>query len=95
VILPSLEEIEAACDQIVWSTDSGEEILQAGDCAGFPAGRRDGHCLQNRSGAEAQILVVGSRNNEDHGEYSDIDMVFMPGRYSGSGGYRRKDGTPY
>jgi len=81
--------------ELVLVTDSGEEILQAGDCAGFPAGRRDGHCLQNRSGAEAQILVVGSRNNEDHGEYSDIDMVFMPGRYSGSGGYRRKDGTPY
>ena len=81
--------------ELVLVTDSGEEILQAGDCAGFPAGRRDGHCLQNRSGAEAEILVVGSRNNEDHGEYSDIDMVFMPGRYSGSGGYRRKDGTPY
>jgi uncharacterized cupin superfamily protein len=38
---------------------------------------------------------VGSRNDEDHGEYSDIDMVFTAGRYSGKGTYRRKDGSSY
>ena len=81
--------------ELVLVTDSGEEILRAGDCAGFPGGQRDGHCLQNRSAADAEFLVVGSRNDADHGEYSDIDMTFMPGRYSGKGGYRRKDGTPY
>jgi uncharacterized cupin superfamily protein len=81
--------------ELVLVTDSGEELLRAGDSVGFPAGTRDGHCLQNRSAAVAEILVVGSRNDEDHGAYSDIDMTFMPGRYSGRGGYRRKDGTPY
>jgi uncharacterized cupin superfamily protein len=80
---------------LVLVTDGGEEIMRAGDCCGFPAGSRDGHCLQNRSDAEAEILVVGSRNDEDHGEYSDIDMVFVSGRYSAGGGYRRKDGTAY
>jgi len=79
--------------ELVLVTDGGEEILRAGDCAGFPGGQRDGHCLQNRSSADAEFLVVGSRNDADHGEYSDIDMVFMPGRYSGKGGYRRKDGS--
>ena len=80
-------------DGTLYLTDGGEEILRAGDCAGFPGGQRDGHCLQNRSSADAEFLVVGSRNDADHGEYSDIDMVFMPGRYSGKGGYRRKDGS--
>ena len=81
--------------ELVLVTDEGDEILQAGDCAGFKAGVRNGHCLQNRSARDAEFLVVGSRNDLDHGEYSDIDMVFTAGRYSGAGGYRHKDGTPY
>jgi uncharacterized cupin superfamily protein len=81
--------------ELVLVTDAGEEALAAGDCAGFPAGTRDGHCLQNRSGTDAEFLVVGSRSDDDHGEYSDIDMAFDAGRYSGGGGYRHKDGTPY
>jgi uncharacterized cupin superfamily protein len=56
---------------------------------------RDGHCLQNRSSADAVLLVVGSRSDEDHGEYPDIDMVFTAGRYSGKGGFQRKDGSSF
>jgi uncharacterized cupin superfamily protein len=81
--------------EVVLVDDEGEHPMQAGDCAGFKAGVRNGHCFQNRSDADAILLVVGSRNDADHGEYSDIDMVFTPGRYSGSGRYRKKDGTPY
>jgi uncharacterized cupin superfamily protein len=81
--------------EVVLVTDTGEEVLRPGDCAGFKAGVRDGHCLQNRSAQAAQILVVGSRSDEDHGEYSDIDMKFTAGRYSGNGSYRKKDGTPF
>jgi uncharacterized cupin superfamily protein len=81
--------------EVVLVTDAGEETLRAGDAAGFKAGDRDGHCLQNRSSAPAQLLVVGSRHDDDHGEYSDIDMQFLPGRYSGKGGYRRKDGSEF
>jgi uncharacterized cupin superfamily protein len=80
---------------VVLVTDAGDETLRAGDAAGFKAGDRDGHCLQNRSTAPAQLLVVGSRHDDDHGEYSDIDMQFLPGRYSGQGGYRRKDGSSF
>jgi uncharacterized cupin superfamily protein len=69
--------------------------MRPGECAGFQAGVRDGHCFQNRSSVEAVLLVVGSRNDADHGEYSDIDMIFTPGRYSGGSAYRRKNGTPY
>jgi uncharacterized cupin superfamily protein len=81
--------------EVVLVTDEGEETLQAGDCAGFKAGVRNGHCLQNRSLRDAQLLVVGTRNDEDHGEYPDIDLVFTAGRYSGRGTYRHKDGSPY
>jgi uncharacterized cupin superfamily protein len=81
--------------EVVLVTDAGQEPLRPGDSAGFKAGVRDGHCLQNRSESDAVVLVVGSRNDADEGEYSDIDMVFTGARYSGKGRYRRKDGTPY
>ena len=81
--------------EVVLVEDGGETVLRAGDSAGFKAGVRDGHCLQNRSTADVELLVVGSRNDADYGEYSDIDMAYAPGRYSGRGGFRHKDGTPY
>jgi uncharacterized cupin superfamily protein len=81
--------------EVVLVTDSGEEVLCAGDCAGFKAGERNGHHLQNRAQADATLLVVGSRNDADWGEYPDIDMKFSPGRYTGPSVFRRKDGTPY
>lgn len=81
--------------EVVLVTDAGEETLRAGDSAGFKAGVRDGHCFQNRSTGDVTLLVVGSRSDEDHGEYPDLDLVFTAGRYSGKGKYLHKDGTPY
>jgi uncharacterized cupin superfamily protein len=82
--------------ELVLVEDKGETVLRAGDCAGFKAGVRDGHHLRNRGAAEASFLVVGGRDDADWGEYSDIDMVFGPGRYSGARGrYKRRDGTAY
>ena len=79
---------------VVLVTDAGRENLQAGECAGFKAGIRDGHHFINESETDALLLVVGSRNDRDHGEYPDIDMRFSAGRYSGTGGYyETKDGT--
>ena len=81
--------------ELVLVTDAGEEVLRAGDCAGFKAGVHDGHCLQNRSSAPARFLAIGSRDADDWGEYSDIDMKFLPGRYSGGGGgFVKKNGEP-
>jgi len=76
--------------EVVLITDSGEETLRAGDSAGFKAGVKDGHHLQNRSSRDAVVLEVGSRKEQDEGEYSDIDMRFVR-----TGGFVRKDGTPY
>jgi uncharacterized cupin superfamily protein len=84
--------------ELVLVTDAGEQVMREGDCAGFKAGVRDGHHLQNRSGRDAAFLVVGTRDDADWGEYPDIDMVFTPGLYSGEGGgggFAHKDGRPY
>jgi uncharacterized cupin superfamily protein len=78
--------------EAVLVTDSGEEILRAGDCAGFKAGLRDGHHLQNRSSRDVVVLEIGSRKvADDEGEYPDIDLRFL----KGDTGYARKDGTPF
>jgi uncharacterized cupin superfamily protein len=78
--------------EVVLVTDAGEELLRSGDCAGFKAGVRDGHHLQNRSDRDAILLEVGSRRvAEDEGECSDIDMRFL----KNDEGYTHRDGTPY
>ena len=78
--------------EVVLVTDQGEQVLRAGDCAGFPAGVANGHHLQNRSDAEAVLLEVGSRRpGEDGCDYPDIDLVLDPG----STAYRHRDGRPY
>ena len=80
--------------ELVLVTDAGDTVMGPGECAGFRAGVRNGHHLQNRSGAPAAFLVVGARRDEDWGEYSDIDMKWGPGRYTKGGSYVRKDGSP-
>ena len=78
--------------EVVLVTDAGEESLRAGDCAGFKAGVKDGHHLQNRSQQDAVVLEIGSRKvAEDEGDYPDIDLRFQKNR----AGFVHKDGTPY
>jgi uncharacterized cupin superfamily protein len=75
--------------EVALITDAGEEILRAGDCAGFKAAEADGHHLVNRSDRDALILEVGSRRSEDVTDYPDVDMRW------GSSGPVHKDGAPY
>jgi uncharacterized cupin superfamily protein len=78
--------------EVVLVTGAGEEIMTAGDCAGFKAGEADGHHLQNRSDREAVLLEVGTRHpGGDRVDYPDIDLRLEPG----AAPWRRKDGTPY
>jgi uncharacterized cupin superfamily protein len=88
------EFVQVLEGEVVLVDDAGEHLMRAGDCAGYKAGERNGHCIQNRSNAPAKLLVVGSRSDADWGEYSDIDMKFVSGRYSGGGGYTKKNGEP-
>jgi uncharacterized cupin superfamily protein len=65
--------------EVVLVTEAGEELLRAGDCAGFRAADPDGHCLQNRGLADATVLEIGSRIPGEYATYSDIDMRTEPG----------------
>ncbi len=78
--------------EVVLVTSAGEEVLRAGDCAGFKAGDPDGHHLQNRGHREAIVLEVGARNRaHDAVEYPDIDLQLRCNEDI----YRHKDGSPY
>lgn len=79
--------------QAVLVTDAGEEILKAGDCAGFKAGDPDGHHIQNRSDGDVWLLEVGTRVAGDGAEYPDIDMIHP--RDGKPALYTRRDGTAY
>ncbi len=58
-------------------SDEGEQILGAGMCAGYPAGKRSAHYFVNRSGAPAQYLEVGNRIEGDNAFYPDDDLMWM------------------
>ena len=75
--------------EVVLVTDAGEDVMKAGDCAGFKAGVADGHCLQNRSDREAVLLEVGTRLPDDSVDYPDIDLLYRPSDW------RRKDGSAW
>lgn len=79
--------------QMVLVTDDGEEVLTAGDCVGFKANDPNGHCLQNRSKAEATALEIGGRRPTDSCTYSDIDMLSPAGGRPAI--YTHRNGTPY
>jgi uncharacterized cupin superfamily protein len=77
--------------EVVLVSDDGEQLLEAGDCAGFPAAAAAGRHLQNRTERDVLLLEVGSRRPEDdHCEYPDLDMKVGPDSV-----YRRRDGTAY
>jgi uncharacterized cupin superfamily protein len=61
--------------EVVLVTNSGEQILGAGMCAGYPAGVRDGHHFINRSGAAATYLEMGNRIDGDNAFYPDDDLL--------------------
>lgn len=68
------EMVYMLAGEVVLIEDS-ETVLRAGDCATWPAGHPVGHCLENRSGAEARYLVIGSRNARDRFHYPDHDLI--------------------
>ncbi|MGL4236324.1 cupin domain-containing protein [Tabrizicola sp.] len=69
-----------------------ETVLRTGDAAGWRAGSPTAHCLENRSSADAIILVVGARAVKGAVHYPDHDVIM----YHDASGRRftRLDGTP-
>ena len=62
--------------EVVLRSDAGEQILTSGQCAGFPAGTKDGHQLLNRSDRPARYLEISNRDPDDTAEYPDIDLRY-------------------
>lgn len=79
--------------EVTLITESGEQCLHPGQCAGFPAGQPDGHHLVNRGGAVAVYLEVGDRLPGDRAHYPDADLEARAVR--GGYGFFHKDGTAY
>lgn len=52
-----------------------EQLLKAGDCAGWVAGQPIAHCLENRSSEDVTILIVGTRLESDTVHYPDHDVI--------------------
>jgi uncharacterized cupin superfamily protein len=79
--------------EVVLVEDGGEQVLRAGDCAGFKSGEANGHHLVNRSDRDARLLEIGTRlpDGAEYVDYPDIDMVIR----EGSPAYQHRDGTPY
>ena len=80
--------------EVVLRTDAGEQTLGPGMCAGFAAGREDGHQLINRSNRAARYLEISNRDANDSAEYSDVDLAY---RKAADGGaiFTRKDGSSF
>lgn len=87
------EFIYLLAGEVVLVTDAGEQILRAGQCAGYAAGARDAHHFINRSREPAQYLEIGSRFDDDIAHYPDDDLMWAvrDGRQVPA----RKDGRPY
>lgn len=87
------EMIYLLSGEVVLVEDS-ETTLRAGDVAAWPAGLAVGHCLENRSGAEARYLVIGTRGARDVIHYPDHDLVTQKDgqtrRYTHADGRERK-----
>jgi uncharacterized cupin superfamily protein len=87
------EFIYVVAGEVVLVTNEGEELLRAGDAAGFKAGDADGHHLQNRATHDALVIEIGTRSPEDGAHYSDIDMLAPAGGKPAM--FTHRDGTPY
>ncbi len=51
--------------------NDGEQVLQPGDAAAWPAGTANAHCVVNRSNAPCTYLIVGTRPTHDVCHYPD------------------------
>ena len=87
------EFIYVLSGEVTLVSDAGDELLRAGDAAGFKANDPNGHCLQNRAGHDATVLEIGTRLADDMAYYSDIDMVAPAGGKPAA--YTHRDGRPY
>jgi uncharacterized cupin superfamily protein len=80
--------------EVVLITDEGEQVLRAGQCAGFPAGSTNGHMMVNRSDQPARYLEISNRDPQDSAAYCDVDLAYRKSE-DGQHLFLHKDGTAY
>ncbi len=78
---------------LVLIADTEEISLEPGMCAGFRAGSRSAHQLQNRTERVAVFIEVGSRVPGDQVEYPYDDLAVT--KTSAGSVFTHKDGSPY
>lgn len=79
--------------EVVLVTNDGEQTLHAGDCAGYPGGRPDGHHFINRSNLPARYIEIGDRDPGDAPFYPDDDLAWVDDAQGAR--YTHKDGSSY
>lgn len=82
-------------DALVLRTTSGEQVISAGMCVGFPAAVEEGHQLINRGAHPAVYLEISNRDDEDTAYYTDAEVDLIASPPHARGRMTRKDGTPY
>jgi uncharacterized cupin superfamily protein len=87
------EFIYVLSGEVVLRTDAGEQVLQAGMCAGFPLGNPDGHQLVNRGATPAVYLEVSNRDPLDEAAYPEVDLRWNAPDARGT--FTRKDGSSF
>lgn len=79
--------------EVTLITDEGEQVLNAGMAAGFPAGQPNAHHLVNRSTETATYLEMGTRSPDEVATYADVDLHGI--KQGGSFRFYKKSGEPY
>lgn len=69
------EMVYLLAGEVIVHVGPDQTLLQAGDAACFKAGAKLGHYLENRSGADATYLVIGTRAMREQVTYPDHDRV--------------------
>ncbi len=87
------EFVYVVAGELTLITDRGEQVLGAGQAAGFPAGKADGHHLVNKGAAPATYLEIGDRRQDDAVTYPDVDL-HLPSTPEGRV-FTNKKGEPY
>jgi len=79
--------------QAILHLGAEEILLEAGDCAGFPAGG-EAHQLINKSSEVVTYLEIGDREAGDRVSYPNDDLVATQND-KGEWVFAHKDGTKY
>jgi uncharacterized cupin superfamily protein len=74
-------------------TNDGAQLLTAGMVAGFPAGKADGHRLENRGTVKGAYIEISNRAGKEHVRYPDSDLQLV--REGGTRNWLHRDGKPY